>query len=138
VTCGSLGQPCCPGGSCSAGTCTNNVCTAPRQPTCHPGPVVQFNSGSVGGCGEPSGGSCNTAFCWKISGSCDYGTATGLTNVNIAGTCNGQTMAIGPRRVENNGGQATAWFDKPQDMCYSHGCLGALTISFSVNCCQGP
>jgi len=136
VACGALGQPCCSGVSCSAGSCTGGVCTAPRPPTCHAGPLVQWSSGSVAGCGELSGGQCSTHFCWKLTGSCDSGTANGVINVGIQGNCNGQSMATGPTRVDNSGAQAVAWFNKPQDNCYTSGCTGALTISFNVNCCQ--
>jgi hypothetical protein len=145
-TCAEVGSDCgnppdgC-GGTLNCGnTCPyNQTCGAVTNyqcPKCHDGPLVQFNSGQVSGCGLPKQpGQCNTNYCWVVSASCDIGHAVGVANVNISGTCSGQPMAAGPTDVTETGGIATAYFDKESDQCYFSGCESALNISFNPICC---
>jgi hypothetical protein len=121
-------------GTCSPGeNCVNNQC----QKVCHAGPTVQFTSASVNGCGlAKQPGQCNTNFCWVVNGSCDSGTATGIQNLNVNGTCNGQAMASSNyTHIDTSGGNATVYFDKESDVCYFGGCQNDLNISFNVTCC---
>jgi hypothetical protein len=70
-----------------------------------------------------------------VSDTCDFGTATGVQNVNVQSQgCPASEASATPTTVVPSGANVTAYFDKPQNACLYGGC--AVTISFNVTCCQ--